>query len=107
MKLRIGSGFGAPEKYLADNDREFANQQYHDMCQDLNIDQHLAAAERPWQKGACEHNHVVIDHIQRQFKTTTPFSLVLGYQCKNALQMWSVYSYYHVILKETQKFLLL
>lgn len=21
MKLRIGSGFGAPEKYLADNDR--------------------------------------------------------------------------------------
>lgn len=38
MKLWIGSGFGAIKKNLADNDGEFASEQYCNLCENLNID---------------------------------------------------------------------
>ena len=38
MTLWVGGGFGAPMKFIADNGGEFANDEYGDVCQNLNIE---------------------------------------------------------------------
>ena len=58
----IGSGLGSLKKFIADNGREFADKQFRDMCENLNILQVLnTAAESPWQNGVSVRNHAVID----------------------------------------------
>ena len=38
VTLWIGGRFGAPMKFIADNGGEFANDEYGDVCQNLNIE---------------------------------------------------------------------
>ena len=61
MIMWIGSGLGAPKKFLEDNGREFANEEYKGMCSDLNIETINTAVYSPWQNGVREHNHAVVD----------------------------------------------
>ena len=51
MIMWIGSGLGAPKKFLADNGGEC---KYKDMCSNLNIEPINTAAYSPWQNGICE-----------------------------------------------------
>ena len=37
MQTWVGSGMGAPKKFLADNGGEFANPEFTDMCGNLNV----------------------------------------------------------------------
>ena len=53
MKMWIGNGMRAPNKFLADNGGEFANAEYRDMCENLNIEFTNTAAYSPWQDGLC------------------------------------------------------
>ena len=61
MIMWIGSGLGVPKNLLADNGEEFANEEYKDMCSNLNIEPIHTAAYSPWQNGICERNHAVVD----------------------------------------------
>ena len=38
VTLWVGEGFGAPMKFIADNGGEFANDEYRDVCQNLNVE---------------------------------------------------------------------
>ena len=57
----INSGSGAPKKFLADYGREFANEEYKDMCSNLNIELVNTVAYKTWQSGIWKRNHGVVD----------------------------------------------
>ena len=102
MTLWIGSGFGVPKKFLADNGGEFANEEYRDMCGNLNIDVKHTAAYSPWQNGLCERNHAVIDSavsklLQDNKSLSLEVALVWAIHAKNCLHMNSGYSLYQLV----------
>lgn len=59
----MGSGIGIPRKILADNSGEFANEEYRDMCEKLNVVVNHTAAYNRRQNGLCESSHAVIDSM--------------------------------------------
>ncbi|XP_066915082.1 uncharacterized protein [Clytia hemisphaerica] len=102
MLMWIGSGFGCPVKFLADNGGEFANEEYKDMCANLNIEVRNTAAESPWQNGLCERNHAVVDECLQKVLEENPkmkpdVALVWAIHAKNCLQMNSGYSSYQLL----------
>ena len=102
MTLWIGSGFGCPKKFLADNGGEFANEEYKDMCSNLNIEVLNTAANSPWQNGLCERNHAVVDDCVSKMLEDSPetpleVALVWAINAKNALQMVYGYSPYQLV----------
>ena len=66
MFMWIGSGFGCPLEFLSDNRGEFANEEYKDMCENLNIEVRNPAARSPWQ------NHVVVDECLQKIIADNP-----------------------------------
>ena len=102
MLMWIGAGFGAPGKFLADNGGEFANEQYRDMCENLNIECCKTAAYSPWQNGLCERNHAVVDECIEKILSDNPklsreLAVVWANNAKNCLQMNSGYSSYQLV----------
>ena len=58
--------FGAPGAFLTDNGREFDNQFFQDMAQNLNIVVHTTAAQSPWSNGLNErHNGVLGEMVMK------------------------------------------
>ena len=101
MEMWVGSGFGAPGKFLADNGGEFNNEEYRDMCQNLNVEIMHTAAESPWQNGICERNHAVVDLCLEKILEENPAisdKVALGWalNAKNSLQMWNGFSSYQL-----------
>ena len=79
-------------KFLADNGGEFANEEYKDMCANLNIEVRNTAAHSPWQNGLCERNHAVVDECLQKILEENPkmkveIALVWAIHAKNCLQM--------------------
>ena len=66
MFLWIGCGF------LADSGKGFANEEYQDMCENLNIEVMKTAAESPLQNGLCERNHCVTDRCLQKILEDNP-----------------------------------
>ena len=66
IEMWIGTGVGSPEKFLADNGGEFANEEFIDMCENLNIRMMHTAAASPFSNGLCERNHAVIDEMVKK-----------------------------------------
>ena len=98
----VGSGLGAPNKFLADNGGEFSNKEYRDMCENLNVDVLCTAAESPWQNGICERNHAVVDRclskiLEDDPKMNTNTALAWAINAKNSLQMWNGFSSYQLV----------
>ena len=96
MLLWVGNGLGAPKKFSADNRGEFANEEYKDMCANLNVEIMNTAAYSPWQNGICERNHAVVDDcvleiLDENPETPLKAAFVWAVNAKNALQM--VYGY--------------
>ncbi|XP_071118367.1 uncharacterized protein [Haliotis cracherodii] len=99
LKLWVGSGLGTPRKFLADNGGEFANEEYRDMAENLNVEVMNTASFSPWQNGLCERNHAVVDDCVSKLMTDNPrldleTALVWAINAKNSLQMvhgWSPY----------------
>ena len=44
----VASGFGTSKKLLIDNGREFANESYKKMAEQINVEICSTAAESPW-----------------------------------------------------------
>ena len=102
MQMWIGNGFGAPAKFLADNGGEFANVEFKDMCENLNIEVLHTAAESPWQNGLCERNHAVVDQclekiVEENSKLNLQVALAWAINAKNCLQMWNGFSSYQLV----------
>ena len=98
----IGSGLGAPKKFLADNGGEFANEEYKDMSSNLNIELINTAAYSPWQNGICERNHAVVDDCVSKILEDNPeleldVALVWPINAKNAMQMVYGCSQYQLV----------
>jgi len=102
VQMWIGNGFGTPAKFLADNGGEFANEDYKDMCENLNIEVLHTAAENPWQNGLCERNHAVVDrclekNVEENSKLKLKNALAWAINAENCLQMWNGFSSYQLV----------
>ena len=65
------SYFGRPQRFLADNGGEFANEEYREMCESFSIDVAKTAAESPWSNGLCErHNGVLKQSVKKVIEDT-------------------------------------
>ena len=66
------SYFGHPQRFLADNGGEFANEEYREMCETFSIDVAKTAAESPWSNGLCErHNGVLKESVKKVMEDTS------------------------------------
>ena len=102
IQMWVGNGFGAPSKFIADNGGEFANKEYKEMCESLNIEVLHTAAESPWQNGLCERNHAVVDRCVEKILEDDPKlplsqAISWGINAKNCLQMWNGFSSYQLV----------
>lgn len=102
IEMWMGTGLGAPEKILCDNGGEFANSEFLDMCENLNIRVMHTAAESPFSNGICERNHAVVDDSVRKIKADQPdcplpVALAWAVHAKNCLMMVSGYSPYQLV----------
>ena len=65
------SYFGAPDIFLTDNGREFDNEEFRDMAQNLNIVVKTTAAQSPWSNGLVErHNGVLGNMVKKTIEDT-------------------------------------
>lgn len=108
IEMWIGTGVGSPDKFLADNGGEFANEEFYDMCENLNIRMMHTAAESPFSNGLCERNHAIIDEMVRKIiadQPTCPLHIALAWavNAKNCLQMVGGYSPYQLVFGRNPK----
>ena len=108
IEIWIGTGIGCPEKFLADNGGEFANEEFTDMCENLNIRVMHTAAQSPFSNGLCERNHAVIDDMVAKIMADQPecsigTALAWAIHAKNSLQMVGGYSPYQLVFGRNPK----
>ena len=90
------------QSFFKDNGREFANTEFTNMCENLNVFMMNTAAESPWQNGLCERNHAVVDHCLEKILEDSPklplaTALSWALNAKNSLQMWCGFSSYQLV----------
>ena len=82
--------FGTPKKVLSDNGGEFANNEFSEMCENLNINHITTAAESPWSNGLCErHNGIIGEVVQKileEVNCDLEIALCWAINAKNSLQ---------------------
>ena len=79
--------FGTPEAILTDNGREFNNQSFWDMAQNLNV-VCTTAAESPWSNGLNERHNGILGEMKKTLEDThCSFEIVLAWaiSAKNTL----------------------
>ena len=83
------SYFGAPKMFLTDNGREFNNEKFQDMAQNLNILLKTTAAESPWSNGLNErHNGILGEMVEKTLedvKCSLDIALAWAVSAKNSL----------------------
>ena len=81
--------FGTPGSILTDNGREFNNQSFWDIAQNLNIIVHTTPAESPWSNGLNKwHNGILGEMVKKtQEDTQCSFKIALAWaiSAKNTL----------------------
>ncbi|CAL4122102.1 unnamed protein product [Meganyctiphanes norvegica] len=104
----IGTGLGCPGNFLYDCGGEFANQDFLDMCENLNIHVMNSAAESPFSNGLCERNHAVIDDMVLKMLADQPgcsleIALSWAVHAKNTFQMVEGFSPYQLVFGRNPK----
>ena len=80
--------FGPPRKILTDNGGEFLNEEFLELCDKMNINMKMTAAEAPWSNGMIERHHKVIcDVLNKTLEEIEDFDIALAWatQAKNSL----------------------
>ena len=94
--------FGTPNKFMADNGGEFANSEYVDLCENINIETQFSAAESPFSNGMVERHHVVLAQTvlktKEDMNCSWEVALAWGLNAKNSLQMFGGYSSYQLAM---------
>ena len=90
------SYFGRPKRFLADNEGEFLNEEYKEMCEMFNIKEVKTAAERPWSNRVCEYQNAILKESVRKTIDESRFKLetavVWAASAKNSLRSHQGYS---------------
>ena len=82
--------YGAPEKCLTDNRGEFANSQFLEMCEAMNITVKVTAAESPFSNGLVERHNMIIANMLDQILEDQPLDLDTALSwCSNAEKIFS------------------
>ena len=88
--------FGTPGSFLTDNGREFNNQLFRDMAQNLNIIVRTTAAQSPWSNGLNErHNGILGESVKKTLedvKCNFEIALAWAVSAKNVLHNVNGYS---------------
>ena len=94
--------FGPPEKVLSDNGGEFVNEDFVDLCHNLNINFMTTSAEAPWSNGLVErHNGIigeVVSKIMEDVECTVEVALCWAVNAKNSLQNIHGFSPYQMVM---------
>ena len=94
--------FGTPNKFMADNGGEFANGEYVDLCENVNIETQFSAAESPFSNGMVERHHLVLSQTvlktKEDLNCSWEVALSWGLNAKNSLQMFGGYSSYQLAM---------
>ena len=84
------SVYGTPAKFMNDNGGEFANAEFLQMCEQLNITPLTTAAESPWSNGIVERNNqtlaCMMNKIIHDSKCSSEIALCWALNAKNSLQ---------------------
>ena len=93
--------FGAPRRILSDNGGEFANSEFIEMCENLNINFITTAAESPWSNGLVEkHNDIVgeaVYKIMEDVDCSIEVAFCWALNAKNSLQNVHGFSPYQLV----------
>lgn len=93
--------FGSPRTVLSDNGGEFANSDFVEMCENLNINFITTAAESPWSNGLVEkHNHIIgeaVYKVMEDIKCSVEVALCWATNAKNSLQNVYGFSPYQLV----------
>lgn len=108
IEIWLGTGLGAPMKFLCDNGGEFANKLFLEMCENMNIQVMHTAAYSPFSNGLCERNHAVIDEMVVKIMAEQPelplkIALAWSVNAKNCLQMVGGFSPYQLVYGRNPK----
>ena len=55
--------YGLPEKCLSDNNREFVNDHFTNMCEAMKINFKLTSTELPWSNGLFEKCNLILGEM--------------------------------------------
>ena len=81
--------FGFPEETHSDNGKEFCNQAFLDMCQNLNIRMNTTAGYSPFSNGIVERHNGILANMLGKIKDdvgcTTKVALCWAVQAKNSM----------------------
>ena len=95
------SVFGTPRRILSDNGGEFANHEFLEMCESLNINFITTAAESPWSNGLVEkHNDILgeaVYKILEDVKCSIEVAFCWALNAKNSLQNIYGFSPYQLV----------
>lgn len=93
--------FGPPRKVLSDNGGEFANEEFLDLCQNLNINFQTTAAESPWSNGLVERHNAIIGEavakIVEDVHCSVDVAVCWAVHAKNSLQNIHGFSSYQLV----------
>ena len=72
------SFLGLPSSHFSHNGGEFNNEEFHEMCEAMNIVVKTTAAEAPWSNGLCERHNEVLSKMMIKTRTDTKCSTELA-----------------------------
>ena len=101
------SVYGVPEKFLSDNGGEFANENFINMCEAMNINFKLTGAESPWSNGLVErHNLILGDMLDRILEESTDnieIAVAWAINAKNSLSNIHGFSPFQLAIGQNPK----
>ena len=93
--------FGAPKKFLSDNGGEFANSEFADMCENLNINFRTTSAESPFSNGLVEKQNDIlgeaVSKILEEVNCSIEVALCWAVNAKNSLHNIYGFSPYQLV----------
>ena len=94
---------GTPEKFLTDNNGEFANREFLEMADYLSTTVHITAAESPWSNESCWEETPnqtlthMMDKIIAETNTSPDLALTWALNAKNSLQNVAGFSPFQLV----------
>ena len=95
------TSFGAPQKIMSDNGREFNSEEFQTFAEAFNIKLLNTAAESPWSNGVCEKMNGVlgrsVNKIMEDAGCDVETALAWAVSARNALSNFSGFSPNHLV----------
>ena len=105
--MHLISPFGTVGEFLTDNGGEFANSDFINMCEALNIKVRVTAGESPWSNGLVERHNLIIsemlDKILEDNTINIHIALAWAINAKNSLQNCHGFSPYQLSIGSNPK----